>query len=215
MRSYSYIIAAAIAIGVGVVTLLGYFFTGPEILLLRLLFTDWAIILGALAVFLGLVNLVIVHARRVDAGGRGWVYSLLTLVATILTLGFGIGASVIRQQVVLYDSTSFFNAVFFNGIIVASQAALASLVMFFLVAAAVRMLRTKPSGWSVFFLLIVVISLVAWIPLQVLGFANTFRNWLIEVPAAAGARGILLGVALGTIAIGLRVLTGVERPYQD
>lgn len=215
MRSYTYIIAAAIAIGVGIVTLLGYFFTGAEIILLRLLFTDWAIILGALAVFLGLVNLVIVHARRVDAGGKGWPYSLLTLVATILTLGFGIGASVIRQQSVLYDSNSFFNTVFFKGIIVASQAALASLVMFFLVAAAVRMLRTKPSGWSVFFLVVVVISLVAWLPISALGFANNFRNWLIEVPATAGARGIMLGVALGTIAIGLRVLTGVERPYQD
>ena len=77
------------------------------------------------------------------------------------------------------------------------------------------MLRAKQSGWSIFFLVIVVISLVAWLPFRSLGFANAIRDWLIAVPASAGARGVLLGVALGTIAIGLRVLTGVERPYQD
>jgi hypothetical protein len=35
------------------------------------------------------------------------------------------------------------------------------------------------------------------------------------VPTLAGVRGILLGVALGTIATGLRVLMGAERPYTD
>jgi hypothetical protein len=29
----------------------------------------------------------------------------------------------------------------------------------------------------------------------------------------AGARGILLGVALGTVATGLRILIGADRPY--
>jgi hypothetical protein len=31
----------------------------------------------------------------------------------------------------------------------------------------------------------------------------------------AGARGLLLGVALGAIATGARVLLGLERPYGD
>jgi hypothetical protein len=211
----SNVIAAAIAIGVGIVTLLGYFFTGTSVLALRLIFTDWAVILGALAVFIGLINLVVVHARRIEKGDKGWMYSLLTVIATIATLLLGIGLSAAAGHPVLYDTASPFNQIVFQGVIVASQAALASLVMFFLVAAAVRMLRTKPSGWSVFFLVVVIISLVAWLPFRSLGFANAIRNWLIAVPATAGARGVLLGVALGTIAIGLRVLTGVERPYQD
>jgi hypothetical protein len=87
--------------------------------------------------------------------------------------------------------------------------------MFFLVAASVRMLGQKRGPWSVLFLAVVVITLVAWLPLRSLELANHFQSWLIQVPAAAGARGILLGVALGTVAIGLRVLTGMERPYKD
>jgi hypothetical protein len=41
------------------------------------------------------------------------------------------------------------------------------------------------------------------------------KDWVLEVPALAGARGILLGVALGAAATGLRVLLGIDRPYAD
>jgi hypothetical protein len=36
-------------------------------------------------------------------------------------------------------------------------------------------------------------------------------QWVRDVPAVAGARGIMLGVALGTIATGLRIILGLER----
>ena len=103
----------------------------------------------------------------------------------------------------------------FTGVIIASQAALASLTMIFLVIAAVRLLKNKPNRWSVLFLAVAVIVLIGWIPFSLLGSLNPIRDWIINVPVSAGARGILLGVALGTLMIGLRVLTGIERPYKD
>jgi hypothetical protein len=204
------VIPAAIAISVGLITLLGYFFTGVIPVTLRLILTDWAVILGALAVILGLINLIAVHARRIEAQSRGWLYSVLTVAALLVTLLIG----VLIDGGNLYAPDGLSNLLF-TGVIAASQAALASLVMFFLVVAAVRMLRTKPNAWSILFLAVIVITLVAWLPFEQMGLANAFRDWMISVPAAAGARGIVLGVALGTIAIGLRVLTGVERPYKD
>jgi hypothetical protein len=39
------------------------------------------------------------------------------------------------------------------------------------------------------------------------------RNWLAQVWAAGGARGILMGVALGAVVTGLRVLLAADRPY--
>jgi hypothetical protein len=39
------------------------------------------------------------------------------------------------------------------------------------------------------------------------------RPWMTEVWAMGGARGILIGVALGTLTTGLRVLFGLDRPY--
>jgi len=41
------------------------------------------------------------------------------------------------------------------------------------------------------------------------------KAWILEVPTTAGARGIILGVALGTVATGLRVLLGIDRPYSE
>jgi len=37
---------------------------------------------------------------------------------------------------------------------------------------------------------------------------TVIKDWIISVPALAGVRGILLGIALGIIATGLRVLIG-------
>ena len=39
--------------------------------------------------------------------------------------------------------------------------------------------------------------------------------WISQVPAVAGARGLLLGIALGAIATGLRVLLAIDRPYGE
>jgi hypothetical protein len=39
------------------------------------------------------------------------------------------------------------------------------------------------------------------------------RPIITQIFAAAGARGILLGVALGTLTTGLRVLFGADRLY--
>ena len=36
---------------------------------------------------------------------------------------------------------------------------------------------------------------------------------IIQILPVAGARGILLGIALGSIMAGLRILFGAERPY--
>jgi hypothetical protein len=47
------------------------------------------------------------------------------------------------------------------------------------------------------------------------GALTTFKEWILGVPSMASARGILLGVALGTVATGLRVLLGIDRPYSE
>lgn len=209
-----YVIPAAIAIAVGLVTLLGYLIAIPELQTARVMLTDWAVVLAALAVLVGVINLLLVHTRRIQSGDRGSIYSLLTILAVLLTLLIGVFESRGTEIPSLYQKPSVINSLF-EGVIVASQATLASLVMIFLVVAAMRMLRSKPNVWSVVFVVVVVIVLIGWVPLIQMGIVSRLRQWLLSVPVAAGARGILLGVALGTLAIGLRVLTGAERPYKD
>ncbi|MBN1429740.1 MAG: hypothetical protein JXB07_15325 [Anaerolineae bacterium] len=210
-----YVIPAALAIGVGLVTLFSYFLPNVEELMsIRLILTNWAAVLAGLAILIGIFNLVLTHFRRIQGKVRGSIYSMVTVVAAVGTVMVGAVESLRSGAPVLYEDGSLIHTLFI-GIIATSQAALASLVMFFLVVGAARMLKTKPGGWTLLFLSVVVVTLVGWIPLNFMGFLNGFRDWIVSVPALAGARGILLGIALGTVAVGLRVLVGAERPYKD
>ena len=38
-----------------------------------------------------------------------------------------------------------------------------------------------------------------------------FQEWIMNVPATAGSRAIMIGIALGTIAQSYRIITGRER----
>ena len=54
-------------------------------------------------------------------------------------------------------------------------------------------------------------AILAWEPLPMIG---ELRDWISQVWSLAGMRAILLGVALGAIMTGLRVLIGADRPYE-
>ncbi|MCC6904888.1 MAG: hypothetical protein IT326_03530 [Anaerolineae bacterium] len=207
------VVPVATAISVGLVVLASYFVDLGELTALRLVLTDWAATLGGLAVLIGIGNLLLVHLRRVNQGVKGWPYSTLTLAFTLAMIIGGVLEASLRGPEALYARTSY-TGLLFDGVIVASQAALASLVMFALVFAAVRMLHVRPVGWTVLFLVSAAVVLVGWIPLAGVTLFAALRTWLLGVPVVAGARGVALGVALGVVMVGLRVLTGLERPYR-
>jgi len=78
------------------------------------------------------------------------------------------------------------------------------------------LISRKPRWYTVLFLVTVLVVLLGTVPLFFFGelpLLTSVRGWIAQVPAVAGARGLLLGVALGTVATGLRILLGVDRPY--
>lgn len=206
------ILPTALLISLGFVTLLGFFIQNAILLAIRLALTEWAVILAGLALLLGMLNLLIVHLRKMQSATRGWPYSVLVVLSAIAVLALGLleGPQAITQE------TSAIQVVF-TGILSATQAALAGLVVFSLVYAAVRMFDRQPGLTTTSFLLVVVIVLLGWLPISLIQGSPLpgLRNWLLAVPATAGARGILLGVALGTVTLGLRVLVGAEWPYRE
>ena len=208
-----YILPAAIAIGTGLIVLFSYLIPIPDLLIARGVLIDWAVIVAGLVVLLGVANVIIVNARRIQRGETGWGYNLLTVGALVFMLAVGVFESYGKTPT-LYESTSL-TGVLYSGVLVASQAALASLIVFFLVVAAMRLMRVRPNAWSLLFVVVVVFMLVSWLPLGLTRPLLGLREWFLTVPVMAGARGILLGVALGTVVFGLRVLTGSERPYKD
>jgi hypothetical protein len=103
-----------------------------------------------------------------------------------------------------------------DAIIIPVEAALMGILTVTLLYAAIRLLRRRVDLMSVLFLLTAVLIVLgsATLPFGDMPLMGTIiRPWVTQVLAVGGARGILIGVALGTLTTGLRVLFGADRPY--
>jgi hypothetical protein len=196
---------AIIAVISGSLVLLGYFF--PEVFgNIQSILIGWAIILAAFALFLGIFNLAIVHWKKAKTTGPSSIYSIVLLISLFLTIII----------VSLSGPTGSFSLWIFNTFQVPVEISLLAVLAVVLVFSGARLLTRKPKWQTVLFLVIVLVVLLGSAPLFLLGEVApliALRGWLAQVPAVAGARGLLLGVALGTVATGLRILIGVDRPY--
>jgi hypothetical protein len=195
---------AVIAIVAGVVVLVGYF--TPWLAGTRALFLQWAVILAAFALLIGVVNLLTVHLKKMGKSKKGGIYSLALWVAFFITVG-----------VVALDGPDGSKSVFlFNNIQIPVEASLLMLLVVTLAVASIRLLRRKAGLFTYIFIGTAFLVLLGTAPLYGIGevsFLYQVRTWIVGVLSVAGARGVLLGVALGTVATGIRVLMGVDRPY--
>jgi len=71
-------------------------------------------------------------------------------------------------------------------------------------------------GWLFFLTVAVVLTVDTFQAIQgPLPWASEVSGWLEGVVVRAGVRGLLLGMALGFVATGLRVLSGADRPFEE
>lgn len=200
---------AAIAIASGVVVLLGYFI--QFLAGLRLALLQGALALSAVVLLVGIVNLARVHWRRFKTRQKGGVYSLVLLISLILTLVFA------GLSIVVWGPGHENSLWLYQYIQLPIESSLMALLAVILVYAVVRMLNRRMNVFSFIFIgtvLIVLISAVS-LPFFDMPVVRDKISIAARALASAGARGILLGVALGTVATGLRILMGADRPYGD
>jgi hypothetical protein len=201
-------ISVAIAMAFGLIVLLGFFIPLPILISLRLIFLRWAVILSAVALIVGVGNLGLVHWRKVTGGHSEALYStvlLLSMAATLVIAGW-------------QGPTGLGSLWIFNYIQVPVETSLMALLAVILAYASARLFRRRLTLFAVIFAVTALIVLLGTAPLLGINIPglqgpNGLRALIVQIPAAAGGRGILLGVALGIVATGLRVLMGVERPY--
>jgi hypothetical protein len=199
-------ILAIIAFASGIIVLLGYFLKLPWLQDLRSMLVDWAVILAALALLIGVLNLTRVHWNRVKTSQKGSVHSLVLIVSLLVTLVI---------VFVFGGPTAPWSMWIYNNILIPVETSLLALLAVILIYAFARMFHRGVTIPTFIFAGVVVFVLIGAFSLPGLEFPllRELRAWLTQVWALAGIRGILLGVALGTIATGLRVLLGSDRPY--
>ena len=199
-------LATAVAIAVGLVVLLGYFLPGAALAGLRSLFFGWGVILAGIAALVGIVNLLRVHWGKFSTPKKRNIFSLVLILSFLITFGMGIWltpADPAFQKVVTH-------------IQVPLETSLLAVLVVVLTLALIRLVRRKNDLMTVVFLGSTLIFLILGSGL----LSNFGDNLLIQKISGflkqlplAGARGILLGVALGSLTTGLRLLIGADRPY--
>lgn len=203
MTKLGRIFATVVAVSSGIIVVLSYF-VGAFHNLGELLL-GWAAIVATFALLLGVVNLLRVHIDRIQNRKKDWFYSGILLISFAVTLLVGragpasAGAQAMFEYVLRPLESTFF-----------------ALIVFFIASAAYRAFRID-NFETFLFVAFAIIVLLGQVPagFQLWADLPLVKEWVLRVPVLAGTRGILLGVSLGTIATGLRVLLAADRPYAD
>ncbi len=179
------------------------------------IFLQITVITVAITVLIGILNLLLVHLVRIFGKGKAIsqrINSFVLVVSAVAVIVLGI----LERAGTLTGSPSP-TTVLLEGVQVSIESALAGLVLFALVYGAYRMMRRHVTGSALLFTLVLLLMLTAALPFSTPGIraVAALRDWLMAVPVSAGARGILLGIALAATVAGARVLIGQDRSYRD
>jgi hypothetical protein len=179
-------------------------------------FSVWFNILAVFAFGLGAASLLKVHGGRVLRRQRDWPYSLAGLIA----FGVVLVAGLARVGGDPSDAGSTVHWIF-RAVISPLQASIFALLAFYIASASYRAFRVRSREAAALLAAALIIllgrtpfghSLTDWLPasLSFLRLENV-ALWVVQVPNTAGQRAITIGIALGTVAMSLRLLLGIER----
>lgn len=196
-------VAAAVAIAFGIIVLGSLLIPGFEQFRDRIL--NWAILLAAVALLLGFANLFKVHFHKLRNQEKP-VYSLILLAAMLITF-----------LITLWEGSqgAIANWIFAN-IQVPIETSLMAVLAVSLTIAAARILQQRKDLMSIVFLVTLFVLLLSSGPLfgiELPLFTRTIGPYVNNFLSAGALRGLLIGVSLGTLTTGLRILLGAERPY--
>jgi hypothetical protein len=177
---------------------------------------NWGRIIGAFALVLGIQSLLRTHVEKIRRKRRDWPYSTVAIGSFVLmavvgiSLGSGEGSGfdwIFRHVQVPLDATMF------------------SLLAFFIASAAFRTFRARSTEATLLLVAAIVVMLGRVPGTLIVLFGQTglgewmhvnmpdVSEWIMNFPTVAGKRGIIFGVALGSIATALRILLGIERSH--
>lgn len=190
---------------------------------------DWSMVISSFAVLLGVSNLFQIHGKAVKKRATGWYNSLAFFISFFLImivgflkdgpvhwLGSGTAKAVQGASAGIYS-------VLFNGFFQNLDATMFSLIAFYIVSAAYRAFRVRSAeaGLMMGTAAIIMLGLVpigAWLthwlpqtgPLASLRLEN-MTIWLLTWPNMAVQRAIEFGLAVGAMAMSLRIWLSLER----
>ncbi|MEJ5344575.1 MAG: hypothetical protein WHS83_06665 [Chloroflexus sp.] len=217
LRNPRQLITVLIAGVSGLIVLLDFVGAGPAVSAIAVVLVRWAALITAIAVAIGVLSVFFVHLRRARSRSAEAGYSLVLLAGMIVVIVAGIfyptrTATGLSLPTTLADPPI---RTVFRLIYEPLAASLLALLSFFALSAMLRAMRSGRIE-AVFVVAVALIALIIQLPpLALVPIIGQTVQWVNDYLVAAGARGLLLGSAIGALVAGVRLLIGFDMPYAD
>jgi hypothetical protein len=167
---------------------------------------DWLIVIGIFAMPLGIYSMVRMQVSRIRRRSAGWGYAVISLTSLFVMLGLGYTQKCL-------ESGSFFMKLF-EFVYIPIQATMFSLLAFYIASAAYRAFRARNLLASIV-LGGAIIVMLGRVPIgeSISPYLPRLAAWIMNVPNMAAQRAIMIGLGLGAVSTGIKIVLGIERSY--
>jgi hypothetical protein len=195
-------IFTAIFIIVSVIIMIEFYFGQPKVAVTNL--KSWGGILWSWSQLFGAVALILSNIRRVRRRVRGWYWFIVVLISWFFTFAISF---INPEAYTFYITADIIGRTLNVGMV--AYGGVYSLTVFQRGSFGIK----SPDVAILMFSIVMGLFLNAPITPIIWDQIPVFADWLKNVPGSAANSALLIGIALGTIAMYVRAALGYERAY--
>jgi hypothetical protein len=173
-------------------------------------------VISMFALILGIGSLIRHNVEKIRRKREHWPYSYVLLGSLLVTAVIGVGGGIdgTGRLPTVVGGFQFDIQTLYANIIVPLGGTMFALLAFYMSSAAYRAFRVH-NLTAALLLISAFVIMLGMVPLgEFLGrYMSDIGQWILTVPNTASKRGIMIGVALGSIATSLKIILGVERKW--